>query len=657
MNPNLKITTIYLMLIACVGFLVFRHYQDLKNAHLELSRASQEAAIQSANNTYKLLADTIFSEIINTDKVLSLLRDVKHSHGEEQNIKRGLLYRELAPVYTRLREKHLRQLHFHFPDGRSLLRMHAPDKSGDSLVGIRTSVEIANSELREVHSYESGRILHGFRHVYPIIYNNEHLGSVEISTSFFHLLEEFQDLETANKTSLQFILYKPELWHKLFPELHPFYQPATLHPNYVSERADLISGQCRENISTLPLIEEIKDKLLQQYNLQNILAQKQSCSVTVNYNYTTYSVIFHSIENTIGEHAAYLVGITPEPLIAGLHANALLRFSLFAFLLTAFYILWLRYSALQTKQNQHAAFLQNISDNMGIGLYTADRKGFVTYVNSAALKMLETSKEEILGQDAHKLFHVNPENPDHCLCDKVLEEKVTLHSNRQIFTTRHARHFPVEVVCSPLFSHNRLTGTTTVFQDITERLQQEENLKKAQEELRKMALQDSLTGVLNRRGFDQRAEKIWRNALRRKQPLSLLMIDIDHFKLYNDHYGHKQGDRCLERVAKTLDLACKRPEDIVARYGGEEFIALLPDTDLYSSKHVAKRMLAMITELKLKHAASPVSALVTVSIGCCGIIPDTDKTLEELVVCADRNLYQAKNSGRNRVCASEFTQT
>ncbi|MFO7831624.1 MAG: diguanylate cyclase [Desulfuromonadaceae bacterium] len=654
MNPNLRITAIYLLLVAGVAFLVFRHYQDLKKAHLDLSKASQEAAIQSANNTYKLLADTIFTEIIDKDRVLSLLQDVKHSRGTEQNIKRGLLYRELIPVYTRLREKHLRQLHFHFPDGRSLLRMHAPDKSGDSLVGIRTSVEIANTELREVHSYESGRVFHGFRHVYPIIYNGEHLGSVEISTSFFHLLEELQDLGTANRTSLQFILYKPEFWHKIFPDLHPFYQKSQLHPDYLSERADLISRQCLDNIGSLPLVEKIKDKLLQQSDLHKKLDKKQSCSFSVNYNYTTYSVVFHSTKNTIGEHAAYIVGITPEPLIAELRTNALLRFSIFAFLLTAFYILWLRFSALQVKQNQHAAFLQNISDNMGIGLYTADRKGYVTYANSAALKMLETSKEEIFGQDAHNLFHAHPENPDQCLCDKVLEEKITLHSNRVIFTTRNARHFPVEIVCSPLFSHNRLKGTTTVFQDITERLQQEEELKKAQEELRKMALQDSLTGIPNRRGFDQRAEKIWRNGLRRKHPLSLLIIDIDHFKLYNDHYGHQQGDRCLERVAKTLELACKRPEDLVARYGGEEFLALLPDTDLYSSEHVAQRMLAMVTALKLRHCVSPTHEYISVSIGCCCLTPDTGHTLEQLIICADKNLYRAKESGRNKVCSSEL---
>ena len=648
MKATVKTSLAFIVLLFAGGMLIFNRYEQLRNDHLKTCTISQKAAIDSTVNAYRLLADTTFSEILNTKEILELVNNINDSNGEQRDIYRGLLYRRLAPLYDRLRKKNVRQLHFHFPDGRSMLRMHAPARCGDSLFEVRPSIEIANTELREVHGFETGRIFHGFRHVYPLLLNRAHIGSIEISTSFFQIRDELEHLEDTNRATLNFILYKAEMWHKLFPDLHLYYQPSVLHPDYVEEMAELISNHCKDQTCNLSLIAEIKDKLIQDPAVHARLNQKQSCSFSLSYNYATYSIVFHSIKNINNEHAAYIVAIAPAPFIGEIRQNAMQMFLAYTALLTAVSILSFRFAALQAKQQQHADFLQNISDDMGIGLYTTNKKGNVTFINPAALKMLGYSRNELLGHHAHNMFHsAGSDGCRECFCEEVLNRKTRLHTDKSIFRKNSSARIPVEVVCTPLYNQKNIVGTTTVFQDISTRLEQELQLKEAQKQLQKMALQDGLTGIANRRSFDQRARDIWRSALRYKQPLGMLMIDIDHFKLYNDRFGHQKGDQCLVSVAKVMELACKRPEDFVARYGGEEFVALLPNTSVENCCHVARRMLSMLKELNMPHPSSPTTAHVTVSIGCCSMVPNAETRLEDLVSCTDAQLYRAKESGRN----------
>jgi diguanylate cyclase (GGDEF)-like protein len=171
------------------------------------------------------------------------------------------------------------------------------------------------------------------------------------------------------------------------------------------------------------------------------------------------------------------------------------------------------------------------------------------------------------------------------------------------------------------------------------------------EELRRMSMKDGLTGIANRRSFDERLGGEWRRALRTGKPLALLMIDIDHFKPYNDHYGHVEGDRCIRAVAQTLERVINRSTDLVARYGGEEFGAILPDTDVETARWLGESCLRAIGDLAMAHAASGAGPLVSISIGLCSLTVAAGITPEELVTRADRALYEAKRAGRNRVAS------
>lgn len=174
-------------------------------------------------------------------------------------------------------------------------------------------------------------------------------------------------------------------------------------------------------------------------------------------------------------------------------------------------------------------------------------------------------------------------------------------------------------------------------------------LKIRTELLERLAMVDALTGIANRRSFSQRLDLEWKRASRNALPISVVMIDIDHFKAYNDHYGHGAGDDCLQRVARALDSEIHRPMDMVSRYGGEEFAALLPETDAEGSLVLANGFLQAVSALKLSHEYSPTADHVTVSVGHATTNAKPERSPQELVNAADNALYEAKNQGRNRI--------
>jgi diguanylate cyclase (GGDEF)-like protein len=173
-------------------------------------------------------------------------------------------------------------------------------------------------------------------------------------------------------------------------------------------------------------------------------------------------------------------------------------------------------------------------------------------------------------------------------------------------------------------------------------------LQKANDHLQRLSYSDSLTGIANRRHFEEVLEVEWRRASRTTSPLVLLMLDIDRFKGYNDAFGHRAGDECLARVAKILDESLQRAGDLVARYGGEEFVALLTNTDEPGGAGVAERLRSAVERLGIKRSDDPVQ-VVTISIGVAAGIPGQVPSHEVLLRAADKALYEAKHAGRNRI--------
>jgi diguanylate cyclase (GGDEF)-like protein len=188
-----------------------------------------------------------------------------------------------------------------------------------------------------------------------------------------------------------------------------------------------------------------------------------------------------------------------------------------------------------------------------------------------------------------------------------------------------------------------------------ERKRMAERLSISNARLERLASLDGLTAIPNRRSLDDQSVAEWKRAIRTQTPLALLMIDIDHFKQFNDMYGHLVGDQCLQAVASALAGCVRRPEDFVARYGGEEFAVLLPNTDLDGALSVAGSLRAAVADLAIEHRGGALQ-VVTVSIGCAVRVPQLEQSWSELFHMADVALYRAKKDGRNRVATALKTQ-
>ncbi len=180
-------------------------------------------------------------------------------------------------------------------------------------------------------------------------------------------------------------------------------------------------------------------------------------------------------------------------------------------------------------------------------------------------------------------------------------------------------------------------------------------LNDANQELQRLSMTDALTGIANRRMFDVSLAREWRRCLRLNKPLSVVMLDVDYFKKYNDRYGHQDGDDCLVAVAHEVSRAAPRPGDLVARYGGEEFVMILSETTENGANRVAERIRQQVTELKLPHQDSPYGH-VTVSCGVSSVLPATGLSSEMLVKSADNALYLSKNQGRNMITFLNYGQ-
>ncbi|OTG80481.1 sensor domain-containing diguanylate cyclase [Acinetobacter sp. ANC 5054] len=188
--------------------------------------------------------------------------------------------------------------------------------------------------------------------------------------------------------------------------------------------------------------------------------------------------------------------------------------------------------------------------------------------------------------------------------------------------------------------------------DISERKKQEEQLQKLQRQLEEYSYKDGLTGIANRRLFDEFYQREWLNAIRMQKPLSLILLDLDYFKQYNDLNGHVIGDTCLRQIAKSLESCCSRPRDLVARYGGEEFAWILPETNEAAARLMADRIMDAVKAARLPHKASAVSDLVTLSMGIKTITPTELDNRMQFLDQVDKNLYVAKHQGRNRYYAA-----
>jgi diguanylate cyclase (GGDEF)-like protein len=276
---------------------------------------------------------------------------------------------------------------------------------------------------------------------------------------------------------------------------------------------------------------------------------------------------------------------------------------------------------------------------------------------------LQDEHEVLFAMDGPRALEIaHSQRPDLILLDAVMPGMDGYAVCKELFASKDTSDIPVIFVTalkSPEDETRALGAGAADFISkpvnaavVRARVRTQLTVKRQRDALRALILLDALTGVANRRAFDERLEAEWRRCGRAGLAVSLLMVDIDHFKLYNDHYGHQAGDTTLVQVARAMQRAAGRSQDLVARYGGEEFAILLPQLDTAGATGVARRLMHELEMLDLPHAASPTERRLTVSIGIASMVPGEHSQPSDLIQVADALLYQAKADGRNRFMSS-----
>jgi diguanylate cyclase (GGDEF)-like protein len=297
-----------------------------------------------------------------------------------------------------------------------------------------------------------------------------------------------------------------------------------------------------------------------------------------------------------------------------------------------------------------AVWSRSESENVAIGEgYEASLEG------SSLMKVLESGEPRVI-EDLEKYLEEHPNSES---TKKILSEGIRssmtcplkalgrpvgflFFSSAKTGTYRESHVRFLQQIAGQL---SLVVGKSKIYEDL---LETKRRLEQANRNLESLAAADGLTGIANRRSFEHKLEEEWRRAIRSKSHLSLLMIDVDFFKAYNDRYGHTVGDDCLRTIATVLAANLRRVSDMVARFGGEEFAVILPETDELSAKMMAERLRAGIESLRMEHGGSEITNVVTISVGGATIVPTNELRKSELIEAADQELYEAKREGRNR---------
>ena len=323
---------------------------------------------------------------------------------------------------------------------------------------------------------------------------------------------------------------------------------------------------------------------------------------------------------------------------------------------------------LRDSEERYRSLVENI--NVGVYRKGGDDNSCMEYANPALARMLGYASVEDLLKTCAEIHFFDAEGFGRLA--RAIERQGTVKYQEIVLRKKDGTRLWCSVTAAKHFDEKRgLYWIDSIVEDITERKKAEENLRQAHAELERkvqertqelqllneklyrISVQDGLTGIANRRYFDEFLGREWLRAKREQQPLALIMLDVDWFKHYNDTYGHVDGDQCLQKVAEVLQSMAKRPADLAARYGGEEFALILPNTDAAGAKELGNQILEAVRRLDIVNETSETSKVITVSLGVAAWIPSEHEGPHKLIRSADQALYQAKKTGRNQLVLAE----
>ncbi len=599
------------------------------NSNNNKSIKTIKVAYNSIFNAHKITAKVQYYEILENTKVLNKLKDFKHAKNElEKNLIRNKLYNLLIKKYTKLKQLGIIQFHFHTNDGKSLLRFHKPIKYGDNIISIRKSIESANKKFKPYFGFESGRSFSGFRYVFPIIYEKEHLGSVEFSIPFEVIERELQAV--LPKIKYQLHLNKAISYEKIFDSYKEEIKESNILNNYY------IQANSIESKNKIKHINIIEKKLPSLIKKEQILKEED---FTINFieRNIPYRINFLSIKNANNIHEAYLTCYCNFEELLEINK----RYFIFQFLLIAvsFIVLFLTSLLLKQinhimKKNKNIQQLLDTQNNIviltdGENLHFVNTK-FFDFFNFKSLKDFKKYHKCIceLFCENDKFFHLGKVKENENWLDRIQELP---HSERIV--SMLAKDFSLHafsVTINKFDDDFMILTFTDISQTILNYIELEEK-----------TIRDKLTGAFNREYFEQNYKNLLSDFNKDDFHFALAILDIDHFKLINDTYGHDIGDEVLIQFVKIVEKY-SRKDDIFIRWGGEEFLLLLK---VHSKKDLQKA---------LEHIRKVIELQEFSKVGhktCClgGTMYKEREDIKETIKRADQAVYKAKEQGRNKV--------
>jgi diguanylate cyclase (GGDEF)-like protein len=309
------------------------------------------------------------------------------------------------------------------------------------------------------------------------------------------------------------------------------------------------------------------------------------------------------------------------------------------------------------------AYAVRLMQHLVVPTFVIDPKRRVVIWNRACERLTGVAASEVLGTSGHwRAFYAKRR---YCLADLVALDRrdklgelypehtvpddsgLGFSAENWCVMPKLGNHLYLAIDAGPIHDEaGNLIAVVETLRDMTDQ-------KRAETALKTLAAKDGLTGLANRRCFDQALEMEWSRAQRTKKPLALLFADVDHFKLFNDLHGHQSGDECLRAVAAVIGGNALRPADLAARYGGEEFAIIMPDTEPEGVRMVAERLREAVMNLRMAHGDSGAGPWVTLSVGVATHVPGIDVGPDWFLGQADQALYAAKRLGRNRVISAD----
>ena len=614
------------------GMFYLNHQSDVqKQAYIDKKLADLSLAWRSVQHLKQKSKEAYLQSYIMQPQVLSLLHQAQIPARRDQV--RSQLQSDLTPVYKKLQRQDIYQFQFTLPNNVSLLRMHRPDFYGDDLTGLRDSFRIANHTLEPVSGFGLGRVLPGFRNVFPIVDQGTHLGAVEFSHSFEALRQDMAFIDASREYTL---ILHPRVKHALFQNFKAYYRPSHFNRDWIATDArDALPNPPPE---VTPFAKASGQVLRQNPKVATSMREGTSFAVAYQLDQRQYLASFLSIQDLENKPAAYVVALGEAPFLDQLDLRLTANLIMVTFL-----VILLGGAIHLIGQNRKELKIAATAFNVQEGIVITDPDGKILKVNPSFTRLTGYQTEEVIGKTPAVLSS-GLQGPDfyETMWHQLKKQGRWQGEiwNRRKNGETYAEYLTISAVYN---ERGKVTHYIGAFIDITQR-------KEDEEQIRKLAFYDPLTGLPNRRLLIERLEHAMAMSERHLTFGAILFIDLDNFKHLNDTRGHDVGDQLLIEVAERLRRV-SREADTIVRLGGDEFVVVceaLNTDERQAARHAEKIGEKIRESLTAPYQLNQIEHYNSPSIGIA-LFRDENLGLDELLKQADNAMYQAKNAGRNAI--------